>query len=101
MGMQALYLVEAKTRLILLEKEIQVLADLIAHAGNEMKARYGPTMTEFRTRFSGIEEDLALLHEIDEHDWGEFCNELDMAMQMLKHDVGTAKAVFEGQMAFA
>jgi len=101
MGMQALYLVEAKTRLILLEKEILALADLIDHAGHEMKARYEPTMTDFRTRFKEMGEDLALLHAIDEHEWGEFCNELDTAMQGLKHDVGTARAEFEQQMTFA
>ncbi|MCB0183739.1 MAG: hypothetical protein KDE31_05720 [Caldilineaceae bacterium] len=101
MGMQALYLVEAKTRQILLEKELEELVERIEEIGGAVKARFALPLLEFRSRFSGMQEDLVLLHETDEHDWGEFCNELDAAMLKLKHDIGAAKAEVEEQKVFA
>lgn len=101
MGMQALYLVEAKTRQILLEQDLQELVDRIEQIGGAVKAHFELTLLDFRTRFNGMKEDLVLLHETDENDWGEFCNELDASMLKLKHDIGAAKAEVEEQKAFA
>ena len=101
MGLEALFLVEAKTRLILLEKEIDALVDLIDHAGTEMQSRYTPTLASVHERFQGMEEDLELLHQVDESGWGEFCSELDAEIHKLMHEVSVIKAEFEEQMAFA
>ncbi len=68
MGMKAMYLTEVKTRLLPLEKEIKRLAELVEKAGATEKARYATSIKEFRTRFAGIQEDLALLQSVDEGD---------------------------------
>ena len=101
MGMQALYLVEAKTRLILLEKEIAALVYMIEHADMAIQNRYADTLDDLRARFEKMEADLAFLHEIDDSEWGEFPSQLDAAIHKLIHDVSMVKSEFEAQLAFA
>lgn len=90
MGLKALYIIEVKTRLIEIGKELDELVKLVNDGAPESRAFFGPQIEEFKERYKELEGDHDLMRMFDESEWGGFADTMDKALHKLRHDVGLA-----------
>ena len=90
MGLKALYIIEVKTRLIEIDKELDALVKLVNEASPESRAFWNPQVAELKERCKDLEGDHDLMRMFDESEWGGFADTMDKALHKLRHDVGVA-----------
>ena len=98
MGLRAMIVIEIKTRLIEIGKEIDHLLQTIEQMDVEHKALLMPSVNELQSRHKDLEADHDLLRLFDESEWGGFSKQLEMELHKLSHDVGTVQAMTEQEM---
>lgn len=95
MGLKALYVIEVKTRLIEIGKEIDALAKMVETTGSEGQTFFGPQIEAMRARHKELQDDHDLLRLFDESEWGGFADTMDRAVRKLAHDVSVLQAEVE------
>jgi len=92
MGLEALYIIEVKTRLIELGKELDAYVAEAEEVDGVTRAAFESHIEDFRERFEELEESHDLLTMFDPSEWGSFRNKIDVSLRKLSHDVAAARA---------
>ena len=95
MGMKALYVIEVKTRLIEIGKDLDELVKLIEGAGPEGQEFFRPQIEELQMQHKELEDDHDLMRLFDESEWGGFDDTMEKAVQKLRHDVSVLRSAVE------
>ena len=95
MGLKSMYVIEVKTRLIEIGKDLEELVKLVAEAGPESQEFFTPQIEILQVRHKELEGDHDLMRLFDESEWGSFADTMDKALHKLSHDVGVALAAIK------
>lgn len=98
MGMKALYVIEVKTRLIEIGKEIDLLREAVEQADAAHKALLTSRVEELQSRHQELETDHDLMRMFDESEWGGFGAQMDSNLRKLAYDVGAVQTMAEREL---
>lgn len=92
MGLKALYVIEAKTRLIEIGKEMDDLRKLLAKAPAQSQTFFTAQMKKLEEDYNQLESDHDLLRMFDESEWGKFSDTVERGLHKLRYDIGVLHA---------
>lgn len=95
MGLRAMIVIEIKTRLIEIGKELDALRLRAEAADAAHQAHLMPRVEELQTRYEELEADHDLLRLFDESEWGGFSRQLENEIHKLAHDINVMQAMAE------
>jgi len=89
MGLKAMYVIEVKTRLIEIRRELDELKDRLAKTTPASQTSFAPQMKALEEQYTQLQADHDLLRMFDESEWGKFPDTMDRAIHQLRHDIGS------------
>lgn len=92
MGLKAMYVIEVKTRLIEIGRELDELKARLAKTTPASRTFFAPQMKALDEQYTQLLADHELLRMFDESEWGKFPDAMDRAIHQLRHDIGALQA---------
>lgn len=92
MGLKAMYVIEVKTRLIEIRRELDELKAQLAKTTPASQTFFALQMKTLDEQYKQLQADHELMRMFDQSEWGKFPDAMDKAIHQLRHDIGALRS---------